>query len=111
MIGSLGAAHSTAQSEGVDGASGFYRFLVFQDENCLPTSPGVCGGCGRQERRWAGAGAGPGSGLFGSARGSARFLRGEQRRSGESIPPPPKHPGASLTLPCPGEEPILYSPF
>lgn len=96
----MGAAHTQHGKErGIDGASGFYRFLVFQDENCLPTSPSGCGGCG-----------GPGAG-FGSLWGLCAFRGGEQRRSEDPTPPSPKHPGASLTLPPPCQEPNLYSPF
>lgn len=59
----------------IDGASGFHPFLVFQDENCLPTSRSVCGGA-----EAGGTGAGPGAGF-----GSPRI-----RPGGPSAPAEPK---------------------
>lgn len=88
---------------------------MFQDENCLPTSPCVCGRCGRQEGRWSRArrrfwvSLGPPGGLCAFCGGSRSEANNRLRR--DKPPTSPKHPGASLTLPCPGEEPSLYSPF
>lgn len=102
----------------IDGASGFYRFLVFQDENCLPTSPSVCGGCGRQERRWAGAGEGPGAG-FGSlwicSEVCVLFEGGaEAKRTtgpGETSPPPHNIPEPPSPCLAPAKNRFSTHPF
>lgn len=93
----------------IDGASGFYRFLVFQYENCLPTSPRVCGGCGRQE------GQQQGWGLPGSAWGPCALSGGAEPKPtngpGETNPPTQNIQDPPSPRRAPGEEPLLYSPF
>lgn len=88
MIGSLGAAHSTAQSDGLMVPPDFIVSLCSKMKTaCLHHPASVAGAGGRR-----GAGQGQekgraqGLGLFGSARGSVRFLRGEQRRSEQPAP-------------------------
>lgn len=88
MIGSLGAAHSTAQSDGLMVPPDFIVSLCSKMKTaCLHHPASVAGAGGRR-----GAGQGQekgraqGLGLFGSARRSVCFLRGEQRRSEQPAP-------------------------